>query len=224
MPVGYPQVQQTPVPDHSHNGAINSGGDLADYLRLSRLLSQTFAGPLVFLQAPDLRGGLVMGPDDFSISSGGGMSWFDGTFIHSLPAPHDLTDGRFWDYPDANGAFLCEGNGVKIARNYRQTAQTAAISSFNLLTAPTPGFYRVSAYIETTAETVAGTYTIPIGYTDAVGATSQNVINAVAVTGTGRTIGTPVIIEVSSGNVTAAVQIGLLTGTYNVRIVAERLP
>lgn len=234
MPVlGWPKRQEPDIDRHGHLG-LNDGGDLDEYLRLDRTAAQGVVGPVSFAGQVTLTdlvvndslaalGGLSVGSDAFLVTDDGDISLFDGTYIHQIPIA-GLTDGRTWGWPDANGSFLCEGNAPKIARNYRQTAQTAAIASFNLLTAPAAGAYRVTAYIETTALTVAGTYDIPIGYTDAAGATSQKTISGIAVSATGRTVGTPVLIEVASGNVTAQVDVGLLTGTYNVRIIAERLP
>ena len=108
-----------------------------------------------------------------------------------------------------------------IPSSVRRTGETAAIATAALVSAAAPGLWGVLAYIEVTMLTLAGTITLTIGWTDAVGATTDATIAGV-MGAAGRIKGVVLPIEVLSGNVTYAVAIGTFTGTYNIRLVPLR--
>ena len=84
-------------------------------------------------------------------------------------------------------------------------AQTADITTTALSSTPLAGMYEVEVYLmTTTADAAAGTLAVTIGWTDAVGATTANVIAAHALTGTGRSTGRQ-ILNLASSDITYAV-------------------
>lgn len=103
----------------------------------------------------------------------------------------------------------------------RRTGETAAIATATLVSGPVPGAWGVLVYIEVTALTVGGTLVVTIGWTDAVGATTDATL-AAAFGATGRLKGMVQPLEIASGNLTYAVAIGLFVGTYSVRVVPLR--
>jgi hypothetical protein len=126
-----------------------------------------------------------------------------------------------------------EGTGtMKIVRDnlgydprVRLTAQAADISAANLFPeAPTAGDYEAEIYLEVTATGTSGTLVVTIGYTDAVGATSQATAGF-DITGTGRQQGRFLLRSSGSANITYAVS-GITTPgslAYNLSVNARRL-
>lgn len=99
---------------------------------------------------------------------------------------------------------------------------TGAVTTANILSGPLAGPYLVTVYVEVTAKTTNGIITVTIGWTDAVGATTETTLTAFTFNATGR--GKTIFpIEVASGDVTYAVGIGTFTGTYNCRVLVESL-
>lgn len=85
------------------------------------------------------------------------------------------------------------------------TAQTADITTTALSSTPLAGMYEVEVYLmTTTADAAAGTLAVTIGWTDAIGATTSNVIAAHALTATGRSTGRQ-ILNLASSDITYAV-------------------
>ena len=99
-------------------------------------------------------------------------------------------------------------------------AQTADITTTALSSTPLAGMYEVEVYLmTTTADAAAGTLAVTIGWTDAVGATTANVIAAHALTATGRSTGRQ-ILNLASSDITYAVTItgGYGTSAYAVAV------
>jgi hypothetical protein len=104
----------------------------------------------------------------------------------------------------------------------RSTGLTAAVATASVVTGAAPGLWRLNVYVTLTALTVAGTLTVTLGWTDAGGATTNATITKAVTAAPDRFSGT-VLADVASGNLTYAVAVGLFTGTYQIRVVPERL-
>lgn len=97
------------------------------------------------------------------------------------------------------------------------TGRTSDIATTAVATAPAVGNYVVEVYLLcTTADAAAGTLTVTISWTDAVGATSSTPITVFSLAATGRTTGRQ-LVRVASGNVSHAVAI---TGIYGTAVYA----
>lgn len=126
------------------------------------------------------------------------------------------TAARTYALGNLSGNFVIVGNDPPAVASgalgaVDLTAQTANIVTTNLSSTPPAGFYEVEVYImTTTADVTAGTLAVVIGWTDNVGATTNTVIAAHALTATGRSTGRA-LVRVSSGDITYAVTI---TGAY----------
>jgi hypothetical protein len=93
------------------------------------------------------------------------------------------------------------------------TAQAADIATTNLTNAPPSGDYLVMVYLQcTTADATAGTLAVTIGWSDTVGATTDNTaITGFVLTATGRTSAV-YRVKRASAEITYAVAV---TGAYN---------
>jgi len=106
----------------------------------------------------------------------------------------------------------------------RLTGQTANIGATSLYTGnPSAGLYEVDCYVEVTTVGTTGTLVLTIGYTDAVGATSQ-ATTGINITGTGRASGRFLVKVQGAANITYATSGITTAGTlaYNVSIDARR--
>ena len=87
-----------PIPDHTHERAGGEGGDLADYLRLSRTATQTVEGTLVLGNGVVVEAGVTF-PNLNTTPS----QTVIGAYICTVGA-ESVTDARAWQYPDRTGA------------------------------------------------------------------------------------------------------------------------
>lgn len=111
----------------------------------------------------------------------------------------------------AGGTLTITSESVPTPNQYNLPGQNSDIATTSMLVAPAAGQYLVEAYLMcTTADAAAGTLTITVGWTDAVGATTSSPITLFSLATTGRTTGRQAM-RVASGDITFAVSI---TGGY----------
>lgn len=118
------------------------------------------------------------------------------------------------------------GTITSVVASLNLTAQTTAISTATLYTSAATGLYRVSGVIETTTAGSAGTVTVTLGWTDAIGATTTVPLNLFTMATTGRSQITPQVIQVNSGEVISyATAVASVIGNpaYTVRLTVEKL-
>jgi hypothetical protein len=148
------------------------------------------------------------------------------TFNATLAIPglgEPLTDNRVWTFPDANGVLPIRGNSVTpiaagLMAKINATGQTADIASTKLTNATATGVYLVSYVLEdTSADALAGSVTLTVGWTDDAGATTATATQVL--TATGRTAAS-VTLYLASGDITFSTShIGIFgTSSYAVRI------
>lgn len=119
--------------------------------------------------------------------------------------------------------------GLGGAMKYQAEAQNANIAAQTLAQAIAhkAGLYRVSAWVAVTAAGGAGaTVTVTIGWTDEVGATTTNLINAFSANpSTGRNGQMMLLYSTGAASITAAVTVGGTVGglQYNVRVACEKV-
>jgi hypothetical protein len=103
--------------------------------------------------------------------------------------------------------------------------QNASIATTTLHTPNAGAKFRLSWLVQVTITDVTGTITLTLGWTDKIGATTKNVLNAQAMNATGRWNGTEIIEGVAGANITYATTIAGATGTgrYAVFVSVERL-
>lgn len=104
------------------------------------------------------------------------------------------------------------------------TGQTATIATTNIITSARNGIYRYSAVLQcTTADALAGTITLTIGWTDRVGATTTTLTRLLTVTG--RNPGDLVLQVEGDTNITYAIGIAGIFGTavYALELRLERI-
>ena len=103
------------------------------------------------------------------------------------------------------------------------TAQVANIATTDLSNTPPAGVYEVEVYLMcTTADALAGSLTVTIGWTDNVGATTDaTTITAFPLTATGRTRAVYAPLRVASGNITYAVAVTGIYGTAAYAVYAR---
>lgn len=94
------------------------------------------------------------------------------------------------------------------------TGQTAAIASTNLSNTPPTGFYHVEvvAVCTTASGSGAPTLDVTLAWTDVLGATTENTINALALSATGRAHGATRM-QVASGNIAYSTTINAASGS-----------
>ena len=103
------------------------------------------------------------------------------------------------------------------------TAQVVDITTTALSNTPPAGVYEVEVYLMcTTADALAGSLTVTIGWTDNVGATTDaTTITAFPLTATGRTRAVYAPLRVASGNITYAVAVTGIYGTAAYAVYAR---
>jgi hypothetical protein len=108
------------------------------------------------------------------------------------------------------------------------TSQTASLGSTNLVPTPVAGMYRVVTVAQATTAATAGsgcTLVVTIGYTDSVGATTNNTISGLSLAALGRSMGA-MSLMVASGAITFSTTrtAGTCSGDqYALNVTAERL-
>lgn len=115
-------------------------------------------------------------------------------------------------------------NYVRSQNAVNALAQTAAIASTNLLTAPTPGLYRITADLSVLAAIAAGTVTLNLGWNNGAPQT-RALINLLTLTALGPAPAST-LIYVASGDVTYATVLAGVIGSpsYDLRLRAELIP
>ena len=102
-------------------------------------------------------------------------------------------------------------------------SQTAAIARFTAYTTLHTGLYRLGLYLVDKVNTVAGTITTRVYYTDRSGAQGPITINATVLNGVGiASLANQVAIYCTSGSIIEFDNtIGLFTGTYDCYFTIE---
>ena len=106
-----------------------------------------------------------------------------------------------------------------------RAGQTADITATNFSNSGVAGMYVIFCYLQITTAGASGTISVTIAFTDAVGATSTNVINLASTTSTGRVTATPLFVETASGNIAWSSDITVVSGTpaYRLTLVCQKL-
>lgn len=209
-----------PVPTHSHESEAE-GGRLGRYVHPDA--ANTFTQPQDFgtVTADAVTTEDLTVTGDLSLRDLSSWDFRVGVTVHEFKTPNDDGLGHDWYLPSSS----CSLGGAVSAPIGSGVERTAAVTpAVNLYASAPAGLYRVNAYAVVTTAAAAGTLDVRIGWTDELGATTEDVINDLSLTGTGRAAATKVFRH-SSGNITYEIPIAGLSGIpgFYLNVLLERL-